>query len=128
MDNDVLKIGIYRYYRGYEGTIEYSKTDKIYYGTLVLKNDYVGYHADSLDGLYKEFKKAVDDYIEVKAELDNDTNTTSKSISKYHKTQEYIKKYYSNKLCAKCPKYLCKVYGARCRKYRFCKFLRIIKS
>ena len=54
--NDCIKIGKFNQYRGYNGTMEYSLDDRLFYGHLKLKNAYVGYHPDSLIALYEEFK------------------------------------------------------------------------
>ncbi len=56
--NDLLK------YKDYYGSVKYSAEDKILFGKIEFINDLVTFEASNVDDLEKEFKKAVDDYIE----------------------------------------------------------------
>ena len=51
-------------YKGYVGRIEFSAEDKIFHGKLEFINDLVTFEATSVEELEKEFKSAVDDYLE----------------------------------------------------------------
>lgn len=51
-------------YKKFNGTIEYSKEDNVYYGKLENIRDLVTYEADTKEELEDSFKEAVDDYLE----------------------------------------------------------------
>ena len=53
-------IGTFIEYKGYKGTIEYD--DKKHHGKLIGINGLVNYTANSLEELFEEYKKAIDDY------------------------------------------------------------------
>lgn len=57
-----MKIGRFNEYNGYKGTIEYNKYDKLYHGQLIGTNDFICYHAKSIEKLYKEFKQSTKSY------------------------------------------------------------------
>ena len=50
-------------YKGYAARIEYSDEDNCFIGHIAGVQDVVGFHADSVDGLRKAFKVAIDDYL-----------------------------------------------------------------
>lgn len=51
-------------YKGYIGQVEFSAEDKIFHGKIEFINDLVTFEATSVEELEKEFKFAVDDYLE----------------------------------------------------------------
>lgn len=51
-------------YKDFVGSIEVSTEDKCLFGKLLYVNDLVTYEATTIANLEKEFKKAVDDYLE----------------------------------------------------------------
>lgn len=51
-------------YKGYIGRVEFSAEDKIFHGKIEFINDLVTFEAASVKALEKEFKAAVDDYID----------------------------------------------------------------
>ncbi len=51
-------------YKGIEGTCEVSIDDGVLFGKLILKGDLVTYEATTPAGLKREFRAAVDDYLE----------------------------------------------------------------
>lgn len=51
-------------YNGYKGTSEYSLEDKVYHGKLLDINDLVTYESKTEEGLEKEFKLAIKDYLQ----------------------------------------------------------------
>ena len=65
-----MKIGTFLEYKGYVGSIEYSKEDKLYYGSLLGIEDFVNYHCNTVLGLRTQFHNAVDDYILLKKEIE----------------------------------------------------------
>lgn len=68
-----MLIGYFKEHKGYIGTIEYSPEDDVLYGKLLNIKDLVNY--ESLYGsknildLYRQFQEAVDDYLELKKEV-----------------------------------------------------------
>jgi len=57
-------------HKGYIGRVEFSAEDKVFHGKIEFINDLVTFEATSVEALEKEFKAAVDDYIETCKELD----------------------------------------------------------
>nr|WP_279076369.1 type II toxin-antitoxin system HicB family antitoxin [Hafnia alvei] len=51
-------------YKGYAARIEYSEEDKCLVGHLAGIRDIIGFHADNVADLRKEFENSVDDYLE----------------------------------------------------------------
>lgn len=51
-------------YNGYIGTVEYSQEDKCFFGKLSMINDLVTFEAQNALELEKNFKNAVDEYLE----------------------------------------------------------------
>lgn len=51
-------------YKGFSGTVEFHTDDEIFFGKLSGIRDLVTFEADSVSGLKKAFKEAVDDYIQ----------------------------------------------------------------
>ena len=62
-------IGQFIEYKGYVGSIEYSLDDDIYYGKLLNIQDLVAYEGNTFELLYEDYLDAVDDYIELKKEV-----------------------------------------------------------
>ena len=63
-------IGQFTEYKGYIGSIEYDSDDNLFHGSIINTRDYVGYHANNIFDLEKQFHDAVDDYIEFKKEIE----------------------------------------------------------
>lgn len=59
----MCKIGEFTLYKGYKGTIEYSYSDNLYYGSLLNIEDSINYHASNVVKLYERYKEVIDDYI-----------------------------------------------------------------
>lgn len=59
----MCKIGEFTIYKGFKGTIEYSYSDNLYFGSLKDTDDYIDYHASNVVNLYERYKEAVDSYI-----------------------------------------------------------------
>ena len=66
-----MLIGYFKPYKGYRGTIEYSITDKCYFGRIIC-DSLINYEADDVMKLYKNFKYVVDDYIEFEEVIKNE--------------------------------------------------------
>ncbi len=66
MSTNVLK------YKDFIGSIEVSTEDKCLFGKLLYVNDLVTYEAKTISALEKEFKKAVNDYLETCNKLDRE--------------------------------------------------------
>jgi predicted HicB family RNase H-like nuclease len=56
-------------YRGYFGSVEFSDEDDIFHGRIIGINDHITYEGDSVKSLRKDFKSAVDEYLETCIEL-----------------------------------------------------------
>jgi len=56
-------------YRGYFGSVEFSGEDDVFYGRIIGINDHITYEGDSVKSLRKDFNAAVDEYLNVCAEL-----------------------------------------------------------
>ncbi|MDR0832901.1 MAG: type II toxin-antitoxin system HicB family antitoxin [Candidatus Symbiothrix sp.] len=57
-------------YKGYYGSIEYSKEDKMLYGKVLgLAKDCISYEGSSVEELENDFKAGIDSYIEGCKEL-----------------------------------------------------------
>lgn len=69
---NICRIGTFKKYKGYAGTIEYDSEDKIHYGKVLFTNEnhLVNYEAENIVELEEEFHKAVDDYLEFCKEID----------------------------------------------------------
>ena len=57
------------HYKGYTTRPEYSAEDHIFYGTILGISDLVDFQSESAEDLEGEFRKAVDDYLELCAEI-----------------------------------------------------------
>lgn len=78
-----MKIGTFVEYKGYAGSIEYSTEDKIYYGSLLDIRDFISYEADTIEELFEEFHKTVDDYLSMCESVQKQPNIpASKNIRK----------------------------------------------
>ena len=51
-------------YRGFSGSIEYSKSDNVFFGKVKNIDDLISYESTDKKLLEKEFQLAVDSYIE----------------------------------------------------------------
>jgi predicted HicB family RNase H-like nuclease len=56
-------------YKGYYGSVEYSDEDEVFHGRIIGINDHITYEGDSVKSLKKDFISAVDDYLELCAEI-----------------------------------------------------------
>lgn len=53
----------YMEYKGYHGSVKYSKPDDILYGTILGIDDLVSYEGTSVQEIENDFKTAVEDYL-----------------------------------------------------------------
>lgn len=61
----------YLEYKGYKGSIEYSKEDKCFFGKLQgMTRDLVTYEGNNIEELKADFEGAVDDYLTLCVEKD----------------------------------------------------------
>lgn len=51
-------------YKSYAARIEYSEDDECFIGHIAGISDVIGFHGETVKGLKKAFKEAVDDYLE----------------------------------------------------------------
>lgn len=57
MNNELLE------YQGYQGSVEFSKEDKILFGKILFIDSLIMYHGASVDELEAAFHSAVDEYL-----------------------------------------------------------------
>ena len=55
-------------YKGYNGTVEYSKADNILFGKVLGIKGFISYKGDSVQALKEDFESTVDDYLKDCAE------------------------------------------------------------
>jgi len=63
-------------YKNYAARIEYDDEDGLFVGRIAGISDRVGFHADTVEGLRDAFHEAVEDYIEVCAEVGKEPQKT----------------------------------------------------
>jgi len=56
-------------YKGYNGSVEFSDDDNVFFGRIIGINDRITYEGDSVSGLRKDFEEAVDEYLETCLQL-----------------------------------------------------------
>ena len=59
-------------YKEFIGTVHYSSKDSVFYGKIEGINDLVTFEGESVQDLKTSFEAAVDDYIELCAEIDKE--------------------------------------------------------
>lgn len=65
-------------YCGYVGSIEHSKKDNLFYGSVQFITDGIFYESETLEGLQKAFEDAVDEYLADCKAMNRKPNTTCK--------------------------------------------------
>lgn len=65
-------------YKEYYADVHFSAEDDVFYGQIVGINDLVNFESDSVKGLKKNFKEAVEDYLELCKKLNKDPDKTYK--------------------------------------------------
>lgn len=65
-----MDYGQFYEYKGFVGSISFSEEDAIYHGCLLNIRDFVNYEGKDLKELYQSYMNAVDDYIEIRREID----------------------------------------------------------
>jgi len=65
-------------YKGFFGSVEFSDEDDVFYGRIIGINDRITYEGDSVQSLRKDFYAAVDEYLNVCAELGKEPEKTYK--------------------------------------------------
>lgn len=63
-----MLIGKFAEYRGYTGTIEYDYEHGIYYGKILNIKELLTYKADTVEKLYEEYKRTIDNYKDMRKE------------------------------------------------------------
>lgn len=63
------------HYRGFTGSIEYSKEDHLYYGKVLGIKDLISYEGTSKYELFLDFRGAVNDYIRIRRKYASTSNT-----------------------------------------------------
>lgn len=52
-------------YKGYKGTVEYSSTDRVYYGKVKDIKSLVSYEGENIESLTIDFISAVEEYVQM---------------------------------------------------------------
>lgn len=55
-------------YQGYRSTLEYDAEDGVFYGEVVCVRDVIAFQSDTREGLEREFRVSIDDYLAFRAE------------------------------------------------------------
>lgn len=79
-------------YKGYKGRVTFSAEDMVFHGTIEYINDLVTFEATSVEELEKEFKTAVDDYLETCRKLNIEPQKTFKGTFNVRIAPELHKK------------------------------------
>ena len=82
----------YMEYKGYMATVGYSAGDKVFYGKIEGINDLVNFEADNVKDLEKEFKAAINDYLETCKELGKEPDKVYKGVFNVRVTRELHRK------------------------------------
>lgn len=82
-----MKIGKFNEYKGYIGSIEFSSDDNCYLGKIYGINDLILYEAKTVEDLYEEFKKLVNNYIGIleQKNINKETNNEKDKLSEAKK-------------------------------------------
>ena len=75
-------------YKGYYGEVHFSAEDDLFYGKLIGMTDLVTFEGTSVRALKKDFREAVDDYIETCKEIGKEPNKTYKGTFNVRLTPE----------------------------------------
>jgi predicted HicB family RNase H-like nuclease len=70
--NDILQ------YKGYYASLHFSSEDEVFYGKLLGIDDLVNFEGASVKELKKNFREAVDDYLQTCEDLGKEPNKTYK--------------------------------------------------
>jgi len=70
--NDILQ------YNGYFASVHYNASDDVFFGKIIGINDLVNFEGTTVKELKAAFKEAVDDYLEICAELGKQPDKTFK--------------------------------------------------
>ena len=52
-------------YKGYNGSVEFSEADGVFYGKVMGVRDLISYEGDTVEELMDDFHSAVDDYLDL---------------------------------------------------------------
>ena len=61
-------------YKGYSARVEFDAEDRVLVGRIAGIRDVIGFHAETVTGLEKAFREAVNDYVKACAELGQSPN------------------------------------------------------
>ena len=64
-----LKMSHTLQHKGYNAEVHFSAEDEVFYGQIIGISDLVNFESDSVKGLKRSFKEAVEDYLETFKEL-----------------------------------------------------------
>ena len=61
-------------YKGYSARVEFDAEDRVLVGRIAGIRDVIGFHAETVTGLEKAFREAVNDYVKACSELGQSPN------------------------------------------------------
>ena len=67
-------------YKGYYGSVEFSDEDDVFFGRIIGINDRIIYEGDNVKALRHDFEEAVDEYLEICAQLNKEPEKSYKGI------------------------------------------------
>lgn len=70
-------------YKGYIGSVEYSREDRVFFGKIKMIDDLVTFESDRAEELEKVFQERVDDYLLTRKELEMPGNDNHKRTGKF---------------------------------------------
>lgn len=79
-------------YKGYYGSVEFSSSDKVFYGKVIGINDLVSFEGNTVRKLEKSFCEMVDDYIQTCKQLGKQPKKTYKGSFNIRISPELHKK------------------------------------
>jgi len=65
-------------YKDYQGSVEFSDEDNIFFGRLIGINDRILFEGDSVETLRMNFREAVEDYLKICKEMGKEPEKTYK--------------------------------------------------
>jgi predicted HicB family RNase H-like nuclease len=69
-------------YKGYAGNVQFDPDDMIFYGRVMgMKKAHIAYEGKTVDDLVKDFRDAIDDYLNMCAEEGIDPKSPSRARS-----------------------------------------------
>ena len=79
-------------YKKFIGTVHYSTKDSVFYGKIEGINDLVTFEGENVQDLKSSFEEAVEDYVELCAEIDKEPLKSFKGLLTLELLRNFIQK------------------------------------